>query len=121
MRRRRNPFRWLAPIALVACAFAVYSVVDAGLLSDDSESSQSPAARSSTAGEARTVSERSKSSKRRHRRTRTYTVKSGDTLSSIAEEFYGDPDRFRTIFQANRNILDDPDEIFPGQELRIPQ
>jgi hypothetical protein len=50
-----------------------------------------------------------------------YTVKPGDTLSSIAQEFYGDPDRFRTIFQANRNVLDDPDEIFPGQELRIPQ
>jgi nucleoid-associated protein YgaU len=50
-----------------------------------------------------------------------YTVQSGDTLSSIAQEFYGDPDRFRTIFQANRNVLDDPDEIFPGQELRIPQ
>ena len=50
-----------------------------------------------------------------------YTVRSGDTLSSIAQEFYGDPDRFRTIFQANRNVLDDPDEIFPGQELRIPQ
>jgi nucleoid-associated protein YgaU len=50
-----------------------------------------------------------------------YTVKSGDTLSSIATEFYGDPDRFRTIFQANRNVLEDPDEIFVGQELRIPQ
>ena len=50
-----------------------------------------------------------------------YTVKPEDTLSSIAQEFYGDPERFRTIFQANRNILDDPDEIFPGQELRIPQ
>jgi nucleoid-associated protein YgaU len=50
-----------------------------------------------------------------------YTVRAGDTLSSIAQEFYGDPDRFRTIFQANRNVLDDPDEIFPGQELRIPQ
>ena len=50
-----------------------------------------------------------------------YTVKSGDTLSSIAQEFYGDQARFRTIFQANRNVLDDPDEIFPGQELRIPQ
>ena len=50
-----------------------------------------------------------------------YTVKSGDTLSSIAQEFYGDPDRFRTIFQANRNVLEDPDEIFVGQELRIPQ
>ena len=50
-----------------------------------------------------------------------YTVQAGDTLSSIAQEFYGDPDRYRTIFQANRNILDDPDEIFVGQELRIPQ
>jgi nucleoid-associated protein YgaU len=50
-----------------------------------------------------------------------YTVRSGDTLSSIAQEFYGDPDRFPTIFQANRNVLEDPDEIFPGQELRIPQ
>jgi LysM domain len=49
-----------------------------------------------------------------------YAVKAGDPLSSIAQEFYGDPDRFRTIFQANRNVLDDPDEIFPGQELRIP-
>ena len=50
-----------------------------------------------------------------------YSVQSGDTLSSIAQEFYGDPARFKTIFQANRNVLDDPDEIFPGQELRIPQ
>ncbi len=50
-----------------------------------------------------------------------YVVRAGDTLASIAEEFYGDADRFRTIFQANGNVLDDPDEIFPGQELRIPQ
>ena len=50
-----------------------------------------------------------------------YAVQPGDTLSSIAQEFYGDPDRFRTIFAANRNVLDDPDEIFPEQELRIPQ
>ena len=50
-----------------------------------------------------------------------YTVKPGDSLSSIAEEFYGDAARFRTIFQANRNVLEDPDEIFTGQELRIPQ
>jgi LysM repeat protein len=85
MRRRRNPFRWLAPLALVACAFAVYSVVDAGLLSDDSAQGRSTAGRSSTAEGTRTVSERSKSSsKRRSRRPRTYTVRSGDTLSSIA-------------------------------------
>jgi len=50
-----------------------------------------------------------------------YVVQAGDTLASIAEQFSGEPGRFRTIFQANRNVLDDPDEIFPGQELRVPQ
>lgn len=50
-----------------------------------------------------------------------YTVKSGDTLSSIAQQFYGDADKSRTIFQANRDQIDDPDLIFPGQVLRIPQ
>jgi len=50
-----------------------------------------------------------------------YEVRPGDTLSAIADEFYGDPARFRTIFDANRNLLTDPDVIFPGQTLRIPQ
>ena len=50
-----------------------------------------------------------------------YTVRAGDTLSSIADQFYGDPAKFRIIFAANRNQLDDPDVIFPGQVLRIPQ
>ena len=50
-----------------------------------------------------------------------YTVESGDTLSSIAEQFLGDADRWRAIFQANRDQIEDPDVIFPGQVLRIPQ
>jgi nucleoid-associated protein YgaU len=50
-----------------------------------------------------------------------HTVEPGDTLSAIADTFYGDPDKFRIIFAANRNQLDDPDEIVPGQVLRIPQ
>jgi nucleoid-associated protein YgaU len=50
-----------------------------------------------------------------------HTVEAGDTLSAIADTFYGDPDKFRIIFAANRNQLDDPDEIVPGQVLRIPQ
>jgi nucleoid-associated protein YgaU len=50
-----------------------------------------------------------------------HTVEPGDTLSAIANTFYGDPDKFRIIFAANRNQLDDPDEIVPGQVLRIPQ
>jgi Immunoglobulin-like domain of bacterial spore germination/LysM domain len=50
-----------------------------------------------------------------------HTVEPGDTLSSIAENFYGDPAKFRIIFAANRQQLDDPDVIVPGQDLRIPQ
>lgn len=50
-----------------------------------------------------------------------YEVESGDTLSSIAQQFYDDAERWRTIFKANRNQIEDPDVIFPGQVLRIPQ
>jgi nucleoid-associated protein YgaU len=50
-----------------------------------------------------------------------HTVVEGDTLSEIAEQFYGDAGKFRVIFAANRNQLDDPDVIVPGQVLRIPQ
>jgi LysM repeat protein len=82
MRSRRSPARWLAPLALVACAVAVYSVVNANLLSDDPASTGSTTAKSATTAKNRTVSERSGS--KRRRRARTYTVQSGDTLSSIA-------------------------------------
>jgi len=50
-----------------------------------------------------------------------YEVKSGDTLSKIAKQFYGDPNKYSAIFEANRPMLKDPDEIYPGQMLRIPQ
>ena len=51
---------------------------------------------------------------------RTYTVKSGDTLSQIAKEHYGDANAYRRIFDANRDQLSDPDLIKPGQVLKIP-
>lgn len=50
-----------------------------------------------------------------------HVVAPGDTLSAIAQQFYGDPGRFRIVFAANRDQLDDPDVIVPGQALRIPQ
>ena len=50
-----------------------------------------------------------------------YTVESGVTLSSIAEQFLGDAERWRAIFQANGDQIEDPDVIFPGQVLRVPQ
>ena len=48
----------------------------------------------------------------------TYTVQSGDSLSKIGSN-YGIS--WQSIFEANRDKIDDPDKIFPGQELRIPQ
>ncbi len=50
----------------------------------------------------------------------TYTVQPGDTLSSIARQVYGKAGLWRVIFDANRDILDDPGRIKPGQVLRIP-
>ena len=51
---------------------------------------------------------------------RSYTVKSGDTLSKIAKEHYGDANNYMKIFDANKDQLTDPDKIKPGQVLKIP-
>ena len=49
-----------------------------------------------------------------------YTIKSGDTLSSIAKQFYGDASKYTKLFEANREVIKHPDKIFPGQKIRIP-
>lgn len=49
------------------------------------------------------------------------TVVPGDTLSGIAQEAYGDASLYLRIFAANRNQVSDPNLIFPGQQLRVPQ
>jgi len=51
---------------------------------------------------------------------RFYTVKPGDNLSKISKEVYGNANRYNEIFEANKPMLKDPDEIYPGQQLRIP-
>jgi nucleoid-associated protein YgaU len=51
----------------------------------------------------------------------TYVVKKGDTLSKIAKEHYGKSSKYHAIFQANKDILKDPDHIYPGQELKLPK
>ena len=51
--------------------------------------------------------------------SRMYTVKSGDTLSKIAQDVYGNGD-YMKIFEANKPLLSDPNKIYPGQVLRIP-
>ncbi|GAB4165106.1 MAG: hypothetical protein Tsb0033_26770 [Winogradskyella sp.] len=49
-----------------------------------------------------------------------HTVKSGETLGKIAKHYYGDPMKYKQIFEANTNILKNPDLIHPDQELVIP-
>ncbi|MDX1631338.1 MAG: peptidoglycan-binding protein LysM [Thermoanaerobaculia bacterium] len=51
---------------------------------------------------------------------RFHTVEEGDTLSALAKRYYGDATRYDVIFEANRPMLEDPDKIYVGQELRIP-
>jgi nucleoid-associated protein YgaU len=50
-----------------------------------------------------------------------YTVVAGDTLSAIAQQLYGDGSLWPRLFEANRNQIADPNLIFPGQVLRVPQ
>ncbi|MFN3999301.1 peptidoglycan-binding protein LysM [Algoriphagus sp.] len=49
-----------------------------------------------------------------------HTVVSGDTLSKIAQNFYGSANKYPVIFEANKPMLTHPDKIYPGQVLRIP-
>ncbi len=49
-----------------------------------------------------------------------YTVKSGDSLSKIAKQYYGNANKYMAIFEANTPMLKNPDLIYPGQVLRIP-
>lgn len=51
----------------------------------------------------------------------TYTVKPGDSLWKIAEARYGNGNKYHAIFDANRDILDNPDLIKPGQVLKLPE
>jgi nucleoid-associated protein YgaU len=51
---------------------------------------------------------------------KTYVVVKGDSLSKIAKREYGDANKWRTIHEANKDLVSDPDLIYPGQELKIP-
>ncbi len=49
-----------------------------------------------------------------------YEIEKGDSLWKIAKNFYGDGNKYTKIFDANREVIKDPDLIFPGQKIRIP-
>ncbi|MDH3894515.1 MAG: peptidoglycan-binding protein LysM [Chromatiales bacterium] len=50
-----------------------------------------------------------------------YEIQRGDTLSGIAKKYYGDPMQYKALFEANREVIEDPDKIYPGQKIRIPK
>lgn len=52
--------------------------------------------------------------------TQFYVIKSGDTLSAVAKQFYNDANKYPKIFEANREVIKDANLIFPGQKIRIP-
>ena len=49
-----------------------------------------------------------------------YVIQSGDTLSALAKRYYGNAKEYPKIFDANREVIKDPDKIFVGQKIRIP-
>ncbi len=49
-----------------------------------------------------------------------YIIQKGDTLSKIAKYYYSDANAYTKIFEANREVIKDPNLIFPGQKVRIP-
>lgn len=49
-----------------------------------------------------------------------YVIEKGDTLWAIAKKFLGEGNRWNELFEANKEVILDPDKIFPGQKIRIP-
>jgi LysM repeat protein len=106
-RRRRTPARWLAPLALVTCAVAVYAVVDNTLLKDDSSST------GGTVSQPATSTKTTSSSKPKKRR-KVYIVKSGDTLSAISVKTGVS---LTTIQRLTPKL--DADTLHAGQHVRL--
>lgn len=104
---RRSPARFLAPIALVAFAVALYSVV---------KDAQDPAGGTTGAPAGATATPTSEKTSKKKKSTKskrkTYTVKSGDTLSGIAE-------KTNVSLETLRDLNPDADTLSPGQKLRL--
>ena len=52
---------------------------------------------------------------------RTYTVVKGDSLSKIAKQFYGNANQWKRVYEANKDVIKNPDLIYPGQTFKIPE
>ena len=110
-RRRRSIGRWLAPVALITCAVAVYAVVDNTLLKEDSGSSSNGSTQ-----QAQPSKSTSKKSGKARKRRRAYVVKTGDTLSAISIKTGVS---LATIQRLNPKL--DADTLHAGQRVRLSQ
>jgi LysM repeat protein len=108
-RRRRRIGRWLAPVALITCAVAVYAVVDNTLLKNDSASSSGTSPQQTT-----TTKTTSKKGTKARKRRRAYVVKSGDTLSAISIKTGVS---MTTIQRLNPKL--EADTLHAGQRVRL--
>ena len=109
--RRRSPARWLAPLALVACAGAIYVVVDQELLSKNDGASKTSSVKTST-----TKSTHTTTTKKKTKKATTYVVKSGDSFSVIAAKEGVD---IGALQEANPKV--DASALHPGQKLKLPR
>src|SRR3954449_6491681 len=108
----RSPARFLAPIALIAVAFALYSVVH-----DTNAPETSTPSGAQTSGTATpTASKKSSKKSSKKAKRKTYVVKPGDTPSGIAEKTGVSLEQLE---EANPDL--DPQLLAPGQRIRIPQ
>lgn len=60
------------------------------------------------------------SAKEEEEKVEFYVIRAGDTLSKLAKQYYGDARKYPRIFEANREVIQDPDKIYVGQRIRIP-
>jgi LysM repeat protein len=112
MMAARSPARFLAPIALVAFAFALYTIVNDARDTGGSSSGGAPA----NTTPVKTGSKKQSSKKSAKKKRKTYVVKSGDTPSGIAEKTGVSLEQLE---KANPDL--DPQLLAPGQRIRIPQ
>jgi LysM repeat protein len=108
-RRRRSLGRWLAPVALITCAVAVYAVVDNTLLKDDSGSGGNDSSQ-----QAKPTTSTSKKGAKARKHRRAYVVKTGDTLSAISIKTGVS---LATIQRLNPKL--DADTLHAGQRVRL--
>jgi len=102
----RSPARFLAPIALIAVAFALYSVLN--------DSSPPAGGKSGAPAAERTATPTPTAKKKKSSARKTYTVKPGDTASGIAEKTGVD---LETLYELNEDL--DPATLAPGQKIRL--